>query len=168
LYFLDQEALRPAQASLIAELQKEIARQEAVSRNWHPHPDSPHYQEVQALIGRLVDSATQEKAIEDLDNLGPDAVLAIIDLMDDRRALGTPEMTLKNRSPDAFEGLAHYGPATVLDVCVGILNRSAQADFFDSLVNGGSESERQAAVDAWRVYADLVRNHPAAIEPPPN
>jgi hypothetical protein len=76
LYFLDEQALKPASASLIAELQREIAREEAVSRNWRPHPDSPHYQEVQALMGRLVEPATQEKAIEDLDLLAPDALSA--------------------------------------------------------------------------------------------
>jgi hypothetical protein len=111
---------------------------------------------------------TQDLAVQELDALAPNAVIAIIDLMDDRRRLGRPHITLKNKFPIAFEAYAIYGPEMVIDVCVGILSRAARASFFPSIVNGGSEQERQLAVAAWRVYADMALNHPNALGLPPN
>jgi hypothetical protein len=170
LYFpnIGPEALQPAFPSSVAELRTEIARQDLVSRSWMPHPDSPHRAEVQALIERLLLVTTQDRAVQELDALAPDAIIAIIDLMDDRRQLGKRRIALRNRFPNAFEAYAQYGPEMVIDVCVGILTGSARAGFFSSIVNGGSEQERQMAVAAWRVYADIVLNHPKELEPPAN
>ena len=153
---------------MISELRTEIARQEWVSRNWTSHPGSPHREEVQALVERLTIPTTQDLAVEELDALAPNAVISIIDLMDDRRRLGKPHIALKNTFPNAFEAYAQYGPQMVIDVCVAMLGRATRASFFPSIVNGGSERERQLAVVAWRVYADVVLNHPNELGLPPN
>jgi hypothetical protein len=43
--------------------------------------------------------------------------------MDDRRSLPDPRISLKNKSPQAFEGLRHYGPQEVVDALAAILNQ---------------------------------------------
>jgi hypothetical protein len=153
-------ALQPADTSSIAEVSAEIARQKQVAENWQPHPNAPHRAEVRALIGGLLSRDTQDDAVRDLDALAPNALIAIVDAMDDRRQITRRAITVANRSPNAFEGLAHYRPELVVDVCVGILDRGAGAFFFPWLLNGGDERTRQLAVAAWRVYADMPLNHP--------
>ncbi len=65
---------------------------------------------VAVLIQRMSDQKTEQQAITELESLGCLAVPAIIERMDDRRKLPDPRISLRNKSPDAFEGLRHYGP----------------------------------------------------------
>jgi len=62
-----------------------------------------------ALIEKMADQKTEQQAFTDLESLGCPAVPAIIERMDDRRKLPDPRISLRNKSPDAFEGLRHYG-----------------------------------------------------------
>jgi hypothetical protein len=70
--------------------------------------------------------------------------------MDDRRALPIQHITLEN-GPGAFEATRHYGPQKVVDALDAILGQLS-GQTFGNIVNGGSDSERQAAIDGWRIY----------------
>lgn len=159
LYFAgySPKALAPATEQSIAAARSEIARQEAIASTWVPNRSLPHYNEVKALISRLgrVSDNAQQHVFDQLISLGTNAVPAIIAQMDDRRALRTTEISLRNLSPDAFEGVRHYGPDQVVDGLDAVLNQITGASF-GAIFNGGSDRERDAAVAGWRVYgADL-------------
>jgi hypothetical protein len=64
---------------------------------------------VAALIEKMSDQKTEQQAFKDIESLGCPAVPAIIERMDDRRKLPDPRISVQNKSPDAFEGLQHYG-----------------------------------------------------------
>jgi hypothetical protein len=71
--------------------------------------------------------------------------------MDERRPLPIPQISLENRSPNAFEGIAHYGPKLVVDA-MAVLLEAMSGESFGTIANGGSERERAATVDSWRIY----------------
>jgi hypothetical protein len=72
--------------------------------------------------------------------------------MDDRRSLVEQQISLVNGVRDAFEGISHYGPEQLVDALAAILNQISGASF-GFIYNGGSDSQRSAVVDAWRIYA---------------
>ena len=76
--------------------------------------------------------------------------------MDDRRALTNPTISLVNHSPDAFEGIRHYGPKVMVDALVAVLNQ-VTGESFGFIYNGGTTQERDAAVRGWRIYLDHLR-----------
>lgn len=155
------DALQPAddaEAAVVAEL----AAQAALLAAWKPDPTAPRFDEVRRIIEEIVaikPKGLRDKAAMDhqaelfrrLEALGPGAVPAIITLMDDRRPLPFEELSLVNHSPDAFEGMRHYGPAVMTDALAAILNQIT-AQSFGFIYNGASEPERANEVDAWRVY----------------
>ncbi|WP_443749811.1 hypothetical protein [Asticcacaulis solisilvae] len=150
-------SLKPAPEALATGA--EIARQDAVLKNWTADAGLPHFAEVKALLAQLTaihgtgDAVIdQQQAIfETLEALGPDAVPAIVAQMDDRRPLAAPVISLKNLSPGAFEATRHYGPKTVVEALDAVLNQITGE--FGTIYNGGSDAERDSAVAAWRVYA---------------
>ena len=150
-------AVRARSAPEVMEIRAEIARQAAVLRTWRPHPEWPHEAEVKHLIAETLVRETAERAFRDLENLGPDAVPAIADLMDDRRPLGVAHIVLSN-SPGAFEAQRIYGPKLVVDALAAILNQIT-GDDYGSIMDGASERQRRLAVNGWRIYADMRRNH---------
>ena len=85
--------------------------------------------------------------------------------MDDRREVPLKEISLRNE-PGAFESFRHYGPKVVADAIAAILNQITQEDF-GTIVHGGSERERKAVIDGWRVYLHRKRfgMHNPAVEP---
>ena len=85
--------------------------------------DAATDQRVAVLIVRMLKANTEQKAFSDLEALGCVAVPAIIRRMDDRRRLPDPRISLRNKSPDAFEGIRHYGPTQVVDALAAILNQ---------------------------------------------
>lgn len=155
------DALRALSVSEVEEIRAEIARQQRVLRTWRPHPEWPHEAEVKQLIEKMLVRETQMRAFKDLEDLGAGAVPAIIDLMDDRRPLGNPLITLDN-PPGAFETHRIYGPKLVVDALAAILNQMTGTAFGPSISNGGSEVQRQRVVDGWRIYADV---HAPATSP---
>jgi hypothetical protein len=68
---------------------------------------------VAVLIERMSAQKTEQQAFTELELLGCPAVPAIIEQMDDRRKLPDSRISLRNKSPDLFEGLRHYGPEKI-------------------------------------------------------
>jgi len=113
---------------------------------------------VAALIEKMVDKKTEQQAFADLESLGCPAVPTIIERMDDRRKLPDPRISLRNKSPDAFEGLRHYGPEKVVDALAAILNQIT-GQHFGFIYNGATDAERDKTVRGWR---DFLRTTPFA------
>jgi hypothetical protein len=150
-------ALQAASPQNLMATETEIARQAMVLANWSADMQLPHYTQVKQLIAQLEgmtreDYAKQQKVFQALEAFGKDAVPAIVAQMDDRRKLAVPSLSLRNNAPDAFEGMRYYGPKQIVDALAAILNQITGADF-GFIYNGGSDSERTAAVAGWRIYA---------------
>jgi hypothetical protein len=103
------------------------------------------------LIEQMTKQRTEQKAFAELEALGCAAVPATIRRMDDRRNLPDPRISLRNKSPKAFEGLRHYGPEKVVDALAAILNQVTGQDF-GFIYNGATDEERSKAVQEWREY----------------
>jgi hypothetical protein len=57
----------------------------------------------------------------------------------------------RNKSPQAFEGLRHYGPEKVVDALAAILNQITGQDF-GFIYNGTTDAERDKTVRGWRDF----------------
>ena len=156
LYFAgySAQALQVYSKSIEAQVAKEVAAQSnidtAISRLYDSKRD-PYYAQVKELLDKTTSAATQKHAFEQLENLGMSGVPAMIMLMDDRRPLGEPSISLTNKFPGAFEGMRHYGPKLVIDAASALLNQIT-GESFGNVENGGSEGERTAAVRGWHAY----------------
>lgn len=113
-------------------------------------PD-PYDARVAVLIGKMVDSAMEEMAFANLEKLGCPAVPAIIRQMDVRRDLPLKDISLFNRSPNAFEGKRFYRPEKVVDAIAAILNQITGEDH-GSIYNGDTDAKRSATVRGWREF----------------
>ena len=111
---------------------------------------------VAVLIKRMLNAKTEQKAFSDLEALGCPAVPAIIRLMDDRRVLPDPRISLSNKSPQAFEAVRHYGPVQVVDALAAILNQLTGQDF-GFIYNGGTDEERTRTVQGWNKFLDTAQ-----------
>lgn len=120
--------------------------------------DSALDKRVALLIEKMHKADTEKKAFSDLEALGCPAVPAIIRQMDDRQSLPYPQIDLRNLSPDAFEGLRHYGPVEVVDALAAILNQLTARDF-GFIYNGATDDERTKAVQGWRQF---LQSHTSA------
>jgi hypothetical protein len=146
-------------SSAIAQISTEISRQDALLRTWKPAEHGPIAAQVHALIEQTLQGNTEAKAFADIEALGKAAVPAIIDQMDDRRALAKRQIALRNFSPDRFEEFRLYGPEKVVDALAAILNQ-VTSDDFGFIYNGGTDEERARAVAGWRIYQDALLHHP--------
>ncbi|MGV9008210.1 hypothetical protein [Brevundimonas sp.] len=161
-------ALRTADAGSVADTRAEIGRQAELLTNWQTSTDAPHYEEVQAIIEAIATlppasrderrsgTLAHQRLFDRLIALGPEAVPAIIEQMDDRRALANPTISLVNHSPNAFEGIRHYGPKVMVDALAAVLNQLT-GESFGFIYNGGTTPQRDAAVRGWRIYLDHIR-----------
>jgi hypothetical protein len=164
LYFAgySRASLQPAEQSRVDAIAGEIARQRRILENWRPDPAAQHDREVARLIQELVSVASsngisaQQDIFQRIEALGEPAVPAIIAHMDDRRRLAFRQISLANHSADAFESMRHYGPELVVDALDALLNQITGKSF-GNIMNGGSERDRRAAVDGWRIYATNLR-----------
>jgi hypothetical protein len=147
------DALQDASRTRVEAVEAEVRRQGVLLAQSSPDASLPHFTEIRELVSALPRATPEkQKAIfQKLEAMGQAGVPAIVASMDDRRRLAVPQITLVNHNPEAFEGLRHYGPELIVDALDAILNQIT--GFGGSIVNGGSERERQAAVAAWRVYA---------------
>ncbi|MBR0552183.1 hypothetical protein [Stakelama marina] len=156
LYFAGytQNALQLATDLTVAATRAEASRQTRILASWQADTKSPHFAEVRTLIARFghVSGDRQQRIFDRLEALGKPAVPAIIAQMDDRRSLRTHSISFVNHAPDAFEGVRHYRPEKVVDGLDAVLNQIT-GESFVSIVNGGSNRERDATVAGWRLYA---------------
>ena len=110
---------------------------------------------VGVLIEKMLAAKSEQKAFSDLERLGCPAVPAIIGRMDDRRVLADPRISLRNKSPQAFEAVRQYGPTEVVDALAAILNQLTGQDF-GSIYNGGTDDERTKTVHGWRKFLETT------------
>jgi hypothetical protein len=108
---------------------------------------------VAVLVGKMLKSSTEQQAFADLEALGCSAVPSIIERMDDRRTLPVPHISLRNKSPQAFEGMRFYGPKKVVDALAAILNQ-VTGQSFGFIFNGATDAERTKTVQGWRDFLD--------------
>jgi hypothetical protein len=106
---------------------------------------------VAVLIERMLNADTEQKAFFDLETLGCAAVPATIQRMDDRRTLPDSRISFRNKSPNAFEDVRHYGPVQVVDALAAILNQVTGQDF-GFIYNGATDEEREKSVRGWRGF----------------
>lgn len=166
LYFAGNTsaALQPASPDTTEAVRREIARQRRILDNWRSDPTLPYYDEVGRLIAKLTsiertgqrgteaELQAQQEVFRRLEALGEAAVPAIVAHMDDRRALAFHQISLVNHDPNAWESMRHYRPELVVDALAAILNEITGKSF-GHIYNGGSEGERRAAVNGWRIYS---------------
>jgi hypothetical protein len=136
--------------AVLAEVQNQRRILNTFQASRTAQPDTYH-QTVKALIEKMLHERTEAAAFQKLEQMGQAAVPSMIRLMDDRRLLPIPQISLENRSPNAFEGIAHYGPKLVVDA-MAVLLEAMSGESFGTIANGGSERERAATVDSWRIY----------------
>ena len=114
-------------------------------------PTIQYSSKVKSLIDDMLVESKATAAYAKLEELGIQAVPAIICQMDDQRELAVKHITLKNKSPNAWEATRHYSPELVVDVLEAILNQITGKSF-GSIHNGGTEDERANTVNGWRIY----------------
>lgn len=150
------DALQDVSPARTEAVKAEVRRQRDLAATQADNATPQHFDGVRVLLSKLPHATEeqQQDVFQKLEALGRDGVPAIVAQMDDRRPLAHSSISLVNHDPNAFEGLRHYGPELVVDALDAILNQITGAG--GSVVNGGSERERQSAVSAWRVYvADM-------------
>ncbi len=152
-------ALHAFSAEGLAAVAAEVKAQEAILKAYQrTGTEDADVRRVKKLVNSLTKSRKAEGALAELQSLGKESVPAMIHLMDDRRELAIKQITVPN-PPGHWEGFAHYAPQEVVDVMTILLGRIT-GESFSTIYNGGSERERAAAVDAWRICL-----HHMTIEP---
>ena len=107
--------------------------------------------QVSQLVEQTITKNTEQAAFASLEALGTPAVPYLLSHLDDTRPLPEHEIGLANTSPDAFEGVRHYSPATVHDALAAILNQITGQNFV-TVYNGATPLERQANINQWRAW----------------
>jgi hypothetical protein len=111
-----------------------------------------------------VKEKSEHRAFADLEALGCSAVPAIIKHIDDRRELPDKNISLRNKSPDAFESMRYYGVERVVDALNTILNQMTGETFgwVDAHKDEPTkDSERAKVVRGWRDW--LAKAPPAKL-----
>ncbi len=148
------QGVSEAQLSLVHRIVREQDDALKKFRELFPPEREPLYETVKGLVDDMTDAGTQHSAFAQLEALGSQAIPSIIMLMDDRRDLADPSISLRNDFPDAFEAFRHYGPEKVVDALAAILNQIT-GESFGTIYNGGTEQERANTIKAWRLF--LIR-----------
>jgi hypothetical protein len=150
------ESVFPSTPEVEAAIDRELGLQARIVRDFEPDNRAPHFKLVERLLASIVDADSQQNAFSDLEALGEEAVPAIVAQMNDFRELPNSGMTLKN-SPGHWEAVRHYGPDKVVDAMAAILNQLTHQSY-RAIYNGGSDRERKACIDAWRVHVHHAKN----------
>ena len=114
--------------------------------------------QVTTLVNLSVKEGSEQKAFEGLAALGPAAVPYIVSHLGDARSLPDHAISLSNDSPDAFEGLRHYAPATVHDALSAILNQLTGQNF-EFIYNGATASQRESNMTLPPDFVPHNRSH---------
>jgi hypothetical protein len=103
------------------------------------------------LINKATIADSQAVAFEKLESLGCEAVPFIIKNMEDYRKIHIHNLELKNKAPDAFEGIRHYNPELMVDALAAILNQIT-GKYFENIYNGEANKQRKSEIAQWRSY----------------
>jgi hypothetical protein len=112
---------------------------------------------VAALIEKMVKEKSEQRAFADLEALGCPAVPAIIRRMDDRRELPDKNISLRNKSSNAWENMRYYGVERVVDALNAILNQMTGenfGDFDEHKDEPTKDAERAKVVRGWRDWVE--------------
>jgi hypothetical protein len=152
------KAIQPSSEELIRQVRAETLAQKKIiddfARNFRPE-DEPSHVKVRSLIEATLHRRSEKRAFAELEALGEAAVPAMVLFMDDRRELPVKEISLRN-GPGDFEPVRVYGPKVVADAIAAILGQIT-GEHFGTIVHGGSERERRAVIDGWRLYLHRKR-----------
>ena len=135
-----------------AKIISEIAKQKDIIENKQYSSVckiAQHFTEVKAIIEDMLVDSTAKRAYESLEKLGKSSAAAMICLMDDRRELAVPLITLEY--PPASKNVKQYTPKQVVDVLATFLRQFAGNDF-GYIYNGASEKQRANTVNGWRIF----------------
>lgn len=140
---------------LIGEVHKEIQRQDTILKDyphWMARENSSMKRTVKKQIAKVLKNPAQGSDVTNqLIALGLEALPSLVRQMEDFRPLQIKDLMLPNRSSNAFEAFAHYKPKAVVDL-VSTIATAITGKGFGHLYNGGSDRERWAAINAWRIY----------------
>jgi hypothetical protein len=137
-------------------IDQELKLQNEIVRDFEADPSVPHFKEVERLLKSVEDVASQRKAFSRLEALGKEGVPAIVAHMNDFRELPMSAISLRN-SPGHWEAVRHYSPDKMVDALAAILNQVTHRSY-RSIYNGGSDRERKACINAWRVHLHHIKN----------
>jgi hypothetical protein len=101
----------------------------------------------------MVKGSTEQRAFAEIEALGCPAIPEIIERMDDRRNLPEQHISLRNKSPDAWESMRHYGVEQVVDSLDAILNQLTGQSFGYIDIHkdeATKDAERAKVVRGWR------------------
>jgi hypothetical protein len=114
---------------------------------------------IKRLFDRLMDREMTQGIFDEIITMGEEVIPYIILNMDDYRKLPVNHISIVNDSPDAWEGLAHYGPRLVIDIAALMLAELTRGYNFGYIYSGYSiDAERRRALDGWRIYLYYI-NH---------
>ena len=140
---------------LMGEIRKEIQRQDTILKDyphWVVRENSSMKRTVKKQIAKVLKEPDQASEITNqLIALGQEALPSLVRQMENFRPLQIKDLMLPNRSPNAFEAFAHYKPKAVVDL-VSTIATAVAGKGFGHLYNGGSDRERWAVINAWRIY----------------
>ncbi|MBK8096096.1 MAG: hypothetical protein IPK26_03265 [Planctomycetes bacterium] len=154
LYLVDNlgTAIALPERELLARLKQREVLHRKLQRLPIPIDATRQAQVAGALATIVADREQQRQSFAAMVQLGRAALPEIIAAMNDRRLLPERELTLANAGAGAFEGQRHYRPKRVVDGVTAVLNELT-GESFGFLGNGARDEERDAAVQAWTIYA---------------
>jgi len=111
--------------------------------------DTPLEIHVSNLVNRMtISERAGRKAFSRLESIGPQVIPHLICRLDDMRPLAIRDITLENKSQDAFETFRNYSPETVHDALAAILNQITGHHFL-FVYNGSTLNEREENKEKW-------------------
>jgi hypothetical protein len=114
---------------------------------------------IKNIIRNITNRILEENSFKKLEDYGVTGVPYIILALDDFRELPIQSISLRNKSPDAFEGIRHYGPYLVADSLAAILNQIT-GEHFGFIYNGDdtTDDERKQCIRGWYIYLYYLLN----------
>jgi hypothetical protein len=114
---------------------------------------------IRKIISDITNSRLEENSFKKLEDYGITGIPYIILALDDFRELPIQSISLRNKSPGAFEGIRHYGPYLVVDSLAAILNQIT-GESFGFIYNGDdtSDEERKQCIRGWYIYLYYLLN----------
>jgi hypothetical protein len=111
------------------------------------------------IISNMTNRSLELECFERLEEIGEVGVPYIISALNDFRELPIKNISLRNYSKDAFEGIRHYGPHLVVDALTAILNQIT-GESFGFIYNGKdtTNEERERSIRGWYIYLYYLSN----------